>query len=648
MLGGMVGGVIAGAAFDAFNPPTTAENQPTQTPRPWSPSNSYPAPVRYRVTFRDGTTFQSSCYSYTYGVEYYPDGSGPHYVFRPYWNDGRFATYSIQPGSLEFLDPIPTNAPESPKADARSLPRFSPPSPEISIPPAPVSLAPSPGAATRPGGLRTIPSGTTPNAPTANSNLGGALPELQRSPSPTAAPALGFAPDKPKLDLVPNLLQAPLPQANNRGTTTQPIGGLAGPSPDAVTAAATPTAQGQTTKATPVPDSQKPAPKPTQTPEEKADQDLADRLGSIEAQLTMLGLAIATLVAKPLNAPGLSPEEAKQAAKSGTCETLAPDGCMRPEFDNLNNQNQRNSNTLDKIDAAMQGLDLAGVAELNKKVDRIDTKLGDQIPNGGISGKLGEIFNKFAEVLEQGKDLANKTWEALGLDRVISVITMVAAVHNATLLSRDLGETFIEAANSVTRALQATIPGFLKKPDGENLEIDIGEVLGDKLESFLKEMLGVATYNDLKAKWIKSNRILTAGSNMLSAMRGMSNALGDGLEVVGGYVAKGFNGIQKDGLVSDRSWPWMDEDLNFKNPGITRFTDKIDNTEEAVSSIQQIAESVVEFTEEASELVKNTTELKKALDADTDKIAAEEAKKDAESASPDIDDDDLLPSGGDS
>jgi hypothetical protein len=363
----------------------------------------------------------------------------------------------------------------------------------------------------------------------------------------------------------------------------------------------------------------------------------------MEAQLTAMGLAIATLLAKPLNAPGLSPEEAKQAAASGTCETLQPDGCMRKEFDKSNDINQRNSNTLDKIDAAMQGLDLAGVAELNKKVDKIDTKLGPQIPNGGISGKLGEIFNKFTEVLDQAKDLANKTWEALGLDRVVAVLNLVFSLHNAAMLSRELGETLVDTAQTCIEALQAMIPGFLKKPDGENLEIDLSEVLSSKVEKFLRDTLGDDNYLSLKANWMKANRILTASSNALSAMRGMQNAVTDGLESVQTCVSQGFNGIQREGLVSDKTWPWMDETPNFKPNQITRFTNRIENAEDATSSIQQIAQAPIEFVSEAKELTEATTELKKAFDIDVEKTAAAEAKKDAESASAEVEDDDLLP-----
>jgi hypothetical protein len=143
---------------------------------------------------------------------------------------------------------------------------------------------------------------------------------------------------------------------------------------------------------------------------------------------------------------------------------------------------------------------------------------------------------------------------------------------------------------------------------------------------------------------MRNNRILSAASNGLSAMRGMSNAMTDGLQVVGGWVAQGFNGLQREGIVSDKTWPWMDESPQFKNKGLTRFTNVVENAEDATSSVQQIASSVIEFTEESKELVEATTELKKALDKDTDAIAAEEKKKDEESESKEPSESDLLPS----
>jgi hypothetical protein len=125
----------------------------------------------------------------------------------------------------------------------------------------------------------------------------------------------------------------------------------------------------------------------------------------------------------------------------------------------------------------------------------------------------------------------------------------------------------------------------------------------------------------------------------------MFNAVTEGLESVQGCVSQGFNGLQREGIVSDKTWPWMNENPNFKYRSLSRFTNFLENAENATSSIQQIAQAPIEFVEEAKELTEAVTEAKKAFSENTEAKLKEEEKKAAESASPDVDDNDLLPGG---
>jgi hypothetical protein len=342
-----------------------------------------------------------------------------------------------------------------------------------------------------------------------------------------------------------------------------------------------------------------------------------------------------------------TPEDLRAAAAEGTCRTTQPGGCstkaMAKAAEAPTKAAEAAKNSADaankKLDKALEKLDQAANAANLVLLNRIDTKLGPQV-TGGVTGALGRQMARLDKISSLVNDKFNKLWQAFGLDRIISLLTLAASLHNAAMLSRDLGETLIETLEAILRAAQNVLPDFLKTPEGKNFDLDLEEFFGNKIKEFLKATLGTDNFYQLKATWTKANRILSTGSNMLGAMRGMQNAVTDGLEVCGGWIAQGFNGIQREGLVSDRTWPWMDESPKFKNKGLTRFTENLDNLEDAASSIQQLANSVTEFTEESKELVEATTELKKTLDEDTKKKAAEEAKKDKESESPDISDSD--------
>lgn len=292
---------------------------------------------------------------------------------------------------------------------------------------------------------------------------------------------------------------------------------------------------------------------------------------------------------------------------------------------------------LQKLDALGQAVDLALLAEINGRTKTIDAKLGPQIPNGGIGGKLLEFFEGF-------KKFTNQLWDALGLDKAIQLLTLATSVHNAAMLSRDLAGTLVEVTESVIRGVSLFIPGFLRNPDGTPMELNLDDLFKQKIESFLKATLGEATYKDLSAKWKYANRILTVTSNMLDATRSMLDAATQGISTVGGWVAKIGNGMQNEGIVSDDTWPWMDEKPNFGRFGaIGRYVNQLENLEDALDTVNQLAQAPIEYQQGAIELTKERQELAKILsEKETEKKTAEDAKSTA-SQSPEIDAKSLLP-----
>ncbi len=267
----------------------------------------------------------------------------------------------------------------------------------------------------------------------------------------------------------------------------------------------------------------------------------------------------------------------------------------------------------------MQGVDLSLLAVINRK-------LGAQV-DGGLSGFLMGKFDAL--------------WRTFRVDRIISMLTLAASIHNAAMLSRDLGETLVSTLDTILRAIQGWMPEFLKSPDGE--DFDLEEMLKNKLENFLKDLLGADNYVNLKSSWIRANRILSTAANMLNAMRSMLNAITEGLETIANWVALGFNGFQREGLVSDRTWPWMSENNNFQVKQITRFTETIDNLEEAASSIEQLASQSIEFTSEAKELVEETANLKKLLSEEAEKTTKKEVEEGLKNIAPEVSADDTNP-----
>lgn len=356
--------------------------------------------------------------------------------------------------------------------------------------------------------------------------------------------------------------------------------------------------------------------------------EIRSKLGSIEQQVMPLAAATVVINGLPKTINSLPNTEAfKAGVAEGTCRTTQPGGCMRKLTDPIQKGVDNNGNLLQKIQAAMQGLDLGLLA-------RMDAKLGPQIPNGGIAGNLLRMTDFL-------KDKFDKLWKTFRLDRIISALTLAASIHNAAMLSRDLGETLVETLESILTAIQGWMPDFLKNPDGEGFDLD--ELFRAKIEIFLIGLLGADNYVELKATWIRANRILSSAANMLNSVRSMFSAAFEGINTIANWVALGFNGIQQEGLVSDKTWPWMRENNNFRPNAISRFTDRLENAEDAVSTIQSLAGQSIEFTSEAKELTEELNKLKaETAKGQQDKTEAE-VKENLKNLAPYIEDTDTLP-----
>ncbi|MBC1197864.1 hypothetical protein H0901_22080 [Microcystis aeruginosa BLCCF158] len=171
-----------------------------------------------------------------------------------------------------------------------------------------------------------------------------------------------------------------------------------------------------------------------------------------------------------------------------------------------------------------------------------------------------------------------------------------ASLHNAIMLSRDLGTTLIETTSNVLAAVG------IKDADGQ--AFDFNTIIGQTVENFVKSAVGAENYTNLKQTWIKANRILTAGANLIDSVRSMQNTIIEAQEIVGGWVAKIGNGLSQDGVVNDNTINWMPEKPDFKNP-FFRAQQTIENLTEAAESVNQLAAAVIESQELAKQINDN-------------------------------------------
>lgn len=268
------------------------------------------------------------------------------------------------------------------------------------------------------------------------------------------------------------------------------------------------------------------------------------------------------------------------------------------------------------------GMQAFNTAQLNS----VQSKLGSQLP-GGLSAAASKIINGFNALTNLINSSFSKTWKFLKLDRVLNVLTFAASLHNALMLSRSLGDTLLDVTSSVLSAIGLR--------DANGLPFDLQEFFGSQFENFIKGIIGTEAYEGNKAKFNAANRIISSAANLLWSMQSMIYNAIEGIEIVGGWVAKMANGMKFDGLVSDNLWGWFNPNPNFKNP-VFKAMEKINDLDDAASQIYMISTNVVDFQETAQQLGEQKAALQKAITDYNDLATTQAIQEDFNNQSPEI------------
>jgi hypothetical protein len=225
-------------------------------------------------------------------------------------------------------------------------------------------------------------------------------------------------------------------------------------------------------------------------------------------------------------------------------------------------QGQQLSNIERAINAGGQVVDLGLLAIINNK-------LGAQLPNGGISGFLTKM-----------QDFAAKAWEFTRMQKVLNALTFIAVLHNSAMLSTNLGQTL---ADVTTQAL--TIIGI---KDEEGDAIDVGQVINNQVNSWMKSLLGAEAWNGTKQAWLKANRIISTASNIVYSARSIM----DSVREIGEWTAENTgrigNALKRFRVVGERAYPWMPERVQ----GTDRWTARIRRAQEGAESLDDAASSL--------------------------------------------------------
>lgn len=200
--------------------------------------------------------------------------------------------------------------------------------------------------------------------------------------------------------------------------------------------------------------------------------------------------------------------------------------------------------------------------------------------------KIGQIF-----------DFMKKAWETTRVQKVIDALTLITVLHNASFISRDVGETLGYALSQGLHVLGID--------DEEGNPLDVNGWFGGQVNTFFENIFGDDAWHGLKESWNKANRILQAGSNILWTLRSIHDGTQEVLEWTAENTGKIGNALKKWGVVGEQAYPWMSEKVRAQDKWrrkMGKILDGLEQAEDTASSYGMVISEIAEVQDEIGEL----------------------------------------------
>lgn len=201
------------------------------------------------------------------------------------------------------------------------------------------------------------------------------------------------------------------------------------------------------------------------------------------------------------------------------------------------------------------------------------------------------------EKLNKMQQFAEKAWETTRLQKVLDLLTFVAVMHNASMISREVGETL---GYVVSNAL-----AVIGIEDEEGNPLNINGIVGTTTTNFFRSILGEEVYNGLLDTWNKANTIIRTGTNIVWTMRSVVDGTQEVMEWTAENTGKIGNALKRWGVVGFNAYPWMAERMRSQDRVRRRYQrilDGLETAEDTASSYAMVTSEVREIQEEIGEL----------------------------------------------
>ncbi|MGK7893357.1 MAG: hypothetical protein AB4372_06965, partial [Xenococcus sp. (in: cyanobacteria)] len=277
-----------------------------------------------------------------------------------------------------------------------------------------------------------------------------------------------------------------------------------------------------------------------------------------------------------------TPTAIRSSVETGICNSTNAGGCLH------NNVRQPLENLLNNLLGNTDGIN-AGIGGVNAALNQ--TILGRINDVHGVVTNNFNILNHAQYGLSAMKTFLTTAWETTRAGKVLELLSVVISLHNAAMLSRNLGVSIGDLVSNIANNAISFITNEDQSP------IDINDAIGNTVEGLLINLLGADNYQDIGDTFTKTNRIINSASNIIWTIQGIQMGLAYGLETVGNYTGRIGNALKKSGAVLESSYNWMNEQMNFRSGRLGQLNNVINEVQSAESVISEVHQVTSEFRE---------------------------------------------------
>lgn len=238
----------------------------------------------------------------------------------------------------------------------------------------------------------------------------------------------------------------------------------------------------------------------------------------------------------------------------------------------------------------------ANTGAINNLGDTV--RRASEATNTKVDAMKADMNNNFNKVKKRLSGIAS----FLNFDRILNVLIWWQTLHNAFMLSADVSRSLVSAFSTVLKALPGDSLLGLPTESEDGSPLDLATTINSSVETWIKGAIGAENYVQMKTTLAEINRIYQSTANGVFLIQGSIQAMHSITEAIGERVGRVGNALKRFGVIGDKAYAHMSENMNTRTAWIDRLQERVGNTQTAISSVEQIAQSVVSIQDNITQL----------------------------------------------